>query len=150
MPLTLADGQLGATSGTVLGAGTAERTVAVLLYNTSRSSEQEVSLTVLRPGSTARTIARGVLKGRESMQILGLPLNPADILAGLATTEQAVDYTVVNGQGPFEITMRDENGVPKVSQEITVTVPAGVGLTEGDATIVARLDAMLGALLKIQ
>lgn len=150
MPLTLADGQLGATSGTILGAASTERTVSVLLYNTSRSSEQEVELTVLRAGSTARTIARGVLKGRESMQVLGLPLDPSSILAGIATTALAVDYTIVQGEGPYELTMRDENGVPKVSNEITITVPATIGLSDGDATIVARLDAMLGALLKIQ
>src|SRR3990167_9070406 len=107
MPRNLSDGQLASSSGTILGIGTAERVISVKLFNTSGSLTETVVLTLLRAGSTARTIARFKLAAYETAQINGIGMDPSDILAGYSSSANIVDYTVGQGSGDFAITMRD-------------------------------------------
>lgn len=151
MALNLADGQLAASSGTLLGVDSRgnERTVSLILFNTSGSATETVLLTILRSGSTARTIARAKLGPYETMQVNGIALDGSDLLAGYATDASMVDYTIGQGQGPFSVTVRDASGAPKATQAIEVTIPASEDLTPGEVKISGLLDDIRSALLKI-
>lgn len=149
MALLLADGQLGASSGTILGIATGERTVAVTLHNTSEGVEQTVALTVTRSGSSARTVARALLKGRWTLYVVGLPLDPSDVLSGSASYGSTVDYLVAQSAGPFGIFARDKNGAPVPNGDIELTVSEKFGLSRDGMEIVLRLDEIRDLLLKI-
>lgn len=116
MPLTIADGQLAATSTEILGVSTSgsERHVNVLMRNTSASTTQTVVLTVSRDGGTARSLVRAVLAPHEPLHVLNIPLDPADVLAGSTTNATTVDYLVTTSQGgAFEVRSLDANGALK-------------------------------------
>lgn len=144
----MADGQLSASSSTLIGVGTAERVVTLTMFNTSLSAKQEIFLTVTRSGSSARVVAHAILEGQESLIVKGLPLDPSDVLAGYASSATTVDYIISQGSGPFAIETRDKTGAPKVSQSITVTLPER-GIGQGDTEIIARLDDIKELLMKI-
>lgn len=149
MALGLANGQLSAASATVLGAGTAERTVALTLYNTSRSVVQEVILTVSRQGGTARTVFRAKMQGRETWYLDGVKLDPADVLAGYATYAAAVDYDVTVGQGPLTVWARDEDGAPKQSTDVELTLTEKASLTVGEVRMIGLLEEIRDGVFKI-
>lgn len=113
MSQVLGDGQLAAASATVLGAAAGERVVALSLFNTSGAATQTVTLTVAKGTGTARTIGRYTLDPYESAYLNGLILDPADVLAGYASSASAVDYRVTAGTGDFEVMLRDADGAPK-------------------------------------
>ena len=146
--LNLADGQLAATSSTLLTTSHEGAVVQVTLFNTS-SSQQTINLTVLRSGSTARQVVRAVLERYESLYVIGLPLSAADVLAGYSTTAEAVDYLVGASNGPFSIVMRDASGFPKSSAELEVTLPSDHTLSGGEVRIVGLLEEIRDALLSI-
>lgn len=148
MALLLADGQLANASATLLGAATAERVVAVTLYNTAETDETCV-LTVTRSGGTARTVARAVLKGKEALYVTGLPLDPSDVLAGSASSPSTVDYLVAVSAGAFAVSARDANGVPKSSQALEVTLPADTDIDQGTLQVIGLLEEVRDILLKI-
>ena len=102
MGLTLADGQLAASSGTILAAGSIERTVNVILTNTGTATET-VIVSVSRAGGTARRLIRIGVESYESLYITGLPLDPADTIAAYTTNATTVDYLITLGSGPFTI-----------------------------------------------
>ncbi len=135
----VADGQLTGTSATLFTAPDSGAVVQVVLSNTG-ASQQTVVLTVLRTGSTARRVRRIVLEKDESDYIVGLPLSPADILAGYATSAEAVDYVVAIGAGPFSITTRDADGFPKSSAALEVTLPDDGNLSAGEVKIIGLLE----------
>lgn len=142
MAITLADGQLAASSGTILGAATGERFVNVLLVNTSGSSSETIILTVSRGGGTARRIARGVLEANCSAYIANLALDPSDVLAGYATGATTVDYLVTRADGgEFGIRYLDANGALKSG---SASIGSGNTTLAGDL-VVAGGDADLGA-----
>lgn len=148
MSLSLADGQLSATSATILGAGTAERSVAVTLHNVA-AQEQTIALTITRAGSSARTVARAKLKQYQTLYVRGLPLDPSDILAGSATGPSSVDYLVNVSHEPFSITIRDADGSPKASSSIEVEVTESHGLTRDGVVLMGLLEEIRDVLLKI-
>ena len=146
--LNLADGQLAATSTTILTAGSEGAFVQITLSNTS-ASDQICLLTVLRTGSTARRIRRIVLEKDEADYITGLALSAGDVLAGYATTASAVDYLVGLSSGPFSMMTRDANGFPKASAALEVTLPDDIELSAGEVRIAGLLEEIRDALLKI-
>lgn len=148
MALNLADGQLAASSATILGPATAERTVAITCFNTA-AQEQTVVFTMTRSGSSARTIARAVLEQYEALYLEGVQMDPSDLLAGYATGASAVDYVASLSTKPFSITVREATGAPKVSQVVTVTLPENLGLTAGEVEITGLLGQMVELLQKI-
>ena len=150
MPRNLADGQLASSSATILGVGTAERVVSLSLFNTSSSATETVVITLLRVGSTARTIARFELEAYETAQINGQGMDPSDILAGYSTSANIVDYTVGNGAGPFSLTLRDATGAPKATQSIEVTIPANSDLLDAVFALQGLGENIRDALLQIQ
>lgn len=143
----LANGQLAATATTILGASSGSpssgrHNVSVILYNTSASSQETVSLTVSYNGSTARTIAHAVLAAKETLIVSNLPMDPADILAGIATDATTVDYVVTEAPGgPFSVVSLDANGAVKGSASGT----AGNLSTAGSLTIGTTLTGPIGA-----
>ena len=148
MSLALANGQLGASSATILGVATGERTVKVTLYNTG-SIGQTIILTMARDGGTARTIFRAVMARFETCELAGVQLDPSDVLAGYATGAGAVDYDVTRYVGSFGIFARDENGAPKASKDITVTTTEKFGLTRDGIVIAGLLEEVRDLLAKI-
>ena len=148
MAQLLADGQLASAAGTILGADKFERTVAVMLANTAEQSQQ-VTLLLTREGSTARRLVRGNLLKDESCQIIGLPLDPSDVLSAYADSASAVDYTVSRSIGGFAVTFRDANGAPKTSQAIEVTLPESNDLSADGIVISGLLEEVRDVLLKI-
>ena len=148
MALNLADGQLAATSTTILGATGNERLVAVTLHNAA-ATKQTVVLTVTRAGSTARTIVYAVLKQYETHYIRGIPLDPSDILAGYATGANSVGYLVNHSPEPFAITARDEEGSPKASGALTVTLPDGGGIDAGTLALIGLAEEIRALMLKV-
>lgn len=162
MSLTLADGQLAAASATLLGADSKgeDRTVNVMLANTHSSSAETVILTVLRPDSTARRVARVVLSANETCLVANLPLSAADILAGYATDATTVDYTVTRGgSGPLSVTCLDANGAVRsgsgglsgavtLSSDLTLTNSGGVSYEAWDASDVETLWANAPSMLE--
>lgn len=148
MALLLADGQLAASSETLLGVAANERTVAVTLFNTA-AQEQSVSLTVTRGGSSARTVARAELKQYESLRVNGLPLDPSDVLSGSADGAAAVDYVVMVGSGPFSVTAHESTGAAKASGSVTVDVTEKFGLTRDGVALSGLLEEIRDVLLRI-
>lgn len=149
--LNVADGRLASASATLfVSADGQPRTITVTLYNTSGSVTETINLTVTRPGSTARQIARAELGPRESAYIENVALDPADVLAGYATDADMVDYLIGVSSGAFSYTVRDKTGAPKATQSLTVTIPEKQGLTEGEVTIAGLLEDMRDALLQIK
>ena len=148
MGQSLANGQLAASSGTVLGAETArgaERVVNVNLANTSASTTETVLLTVSRNGGTARRLDRIVLAPNESAKLLNVALDPPDVLAGSSTNATTVDYDItISAGGPRQTVVYDANGSLKsgsasLSGALTVTgtltVQDTVFLRDGNAPV---------------
>lgn len=148
MALVLADGQLAATVGTILAPSRDERFVAVMLANTAEQSQQ-VTMLLLRAGSTARRLVRGKLLKDESCQITGIPIDPSDTLQAYADGGSAVDYTVTMSVGQFSVTFRDGSGAPKTSQAIEVTLPESGDLTADGVKVSGLLEEVRDVLLKI-
>ena len=150
MALYIADGQLGASSATLVGAGGNERTIAITLFNSS-AVEQTVVLTITRSGSTARTIVRATMEQYETLYVRGVPLDPSDILAGYSTGASVVDYLISHAASsePFSILNRDESGAPKASTEITVETTEKFGLTRDGITIAGLLEDLKKIAMKI-
>lgn len=150
MPRNLADGQLAAASGTLLTNGTVERLVSLILVNTI-AVEQTVVLTVTRSGSTARYILRAKLTQYQQLHLRGLPLDPSDVLAGYATSASAVDYIVslASSSEPFNVLIRDADGSPKASADVTLTTTEKAGLTMDGVVLSGLLQEVRDALLKI-
>lgn len=146
--LNVADGQLGATSATLFTAPAEGAVVQITLSNTA-ASQQTIVLTVLRAGSTARRVRRIVLEYNESDYIVGLPMSPADVLAGYATSAEAVDYLVGLSVGPFSLTTRDADGFPKSSSALEVTLPDDAEFSAGELKITGLLEEIRDLLLKI-
>lgn len=149
MPLALADGQLAASSATVLGAGSAERNVMVTLHNTSAVT-QTVVLSVSRNGGSSRTIFRGKLEQYETTYIDGISLNPADVLSGYATGASAVDYDVTTSKGSFGVFARDAEGAAKQGASLEVTLPDESGYSAAEVKIIGLLEDIRAIGLKIQ
>lgn len=147
MALVLASGQLAGSSGTVLGAGTDERTVAITLFNTA-ASEQIATLTVTHAGTTV-TLARVKLERYESLYLNGQPLDPSSVVSGYADSGSAVDYLVTRSIGPFGVQKRDADGNPKSSGALEVTLPDDGNMTGGDVKIAGLLEEIRDVLLKI-
>lgn len=146
--LTLADGQLGASSATILGVDGSQRVVAVTLHNTA-AAEQTVALTVTRSGSTARTIVRVKLKQYETLYVRGLGLDPSDILSGSASAASAVDYLVSASDEPFSIYSRDAEGATKGTASIEVETTEKFGLSRDGIVLAGLLEDIHAVLLKI-
>ena len=149
MAMMMADGQLSSSSATILGTAASDRTVGVVLYNTSSVLQQTVRLTITRSGSAARTLVRAVLEGNESLYLAGLTLDPSDLLAGLTTNAATVDYLVTTGLGPFSVTTRDKAGAPKASAALEVTLPKDLDINEGTLRVIGLLEEVRDVLLKI-
>ncbi len=147
MALVLANGQLAASSGTVLGAAADERVVAITLFNTS-ATEQTAVLTVTHAG-TSVTVARVTLERYEALYVFGLALDPSSVLAGYSTTASAVDYLVMRGAGTFSIQKRDADGNPKSSSALEVSLPDDGNLSAGDVKIIGHLEEIRDLLVKI-
>ena len=146
--LNQADGQLAASTATILGVGTAERTVGIALFNTAAQT-QTVILTLTRTGGTARSIARAELKENEALYVDGIQMDPSDVLSGYASGASSVDYLVSLSSKPFGITTRDATGVAKASQAITLTIPTSTDLDAGQVEMVGILEEIRDVLLKI-
>lgn len=117
MAQNLADGQLAASTSTLLGAAppaARRRAVDVKLYNTSSSSTETVTMTVSVNGGTARTLLRIDLAPYETLQVDNLALDDADVLAGYTDTASTVNYVVSHGSGgPYDVRVLDANGAFK-------------------------------------
>lgn len=149
MALSLADGQLAASTATILPAGTDERTVAVMLFNTT-SQSQAVTLTVTRASSSARTIARVTLAEKyESAYVVGIPLDPSDVLSGYTTYASSVDYVVTASTGAFNIIVRDADGSPKASADVELQTSEKASLTIDGVVMSGYLEEIRDVLLKI-
>ena len=147
--LLLADGQLAAASATILGAGTVERLVSLVLFNTN-AAEQEIVLTLTKLDGTARRLCGGTLKEDESLFITGLPLDPSTVLAGYASGSGAVDYLVMNSPpAPFAVSSRGADGTPKQNAAIDVSVSEKAALTYDGMAITGLLEEVRDLLLKI-
>jgi hypothetical protein len=146
--LNVADGQLAAASATLFTAPVEGAIVQVTLSNTG-ASQQIILLTILRAGSTARRVRRIVLEKDESDYIVGLPMSPADVLAGYTTSALAVDYLVGISLGPFSITTRDADGFPKSSAALSVTLPDDASLSAGEVQMSGQLGEIIDLLMKI-
>lgn len=134
MSLNLANGQLAATSGTLLGLAPPDirRTyVSVKLYNSSGASTETVILTVAVAGGAARGLVRIDLAPYETLQVDNLALDDADILAGYASDAATVDYVVSQGNGgEFNVQSLDVNGAAKqVSSGVSGNQSIGGALT---------------------
>lgn len=138
MALVLASGQLAGSSGTILGAGSEERTVAITLFNTA-ASEQIAVLTVTHAGNTV-TLLRVKLERYESLYITGQPLDPSSVLAGYADSASAVDYLITRSTGMFGVQKRDADGNPKSSASLEVTLPDDGNISAGDVKIIGLLE----------
>jgi hypothetical protein len=148
MALVLANGQLAASSATILGAADAERTVAITLFNTS-SQVQNITIAVTH-GNVTVTVARVKLQKKyESAYITGLPLDPSSLLVGYATYAAAVDYFITRTPGAFSIQKRDEDGNPKGTAEIELQTNERSTLTIDGIVISTLLEEMRDLLLKI-
>ena len=135
----VADGQLAATSTTMYTAGVEGGPVNVILSNTG--AKKTIILTILRPGSSAaRRVRRIVLVKNESDIVTGLPMSPADILAGYDGAGGSTDYTVSLSNSPLSIQTRDASGFPKASAEVTLTVDEKPALTIGEMKILKVLE----------
>ena len=145
---TLSDGQLAATSTTILTAPGGGSVVGVSLNNVAYS-QQIVLLHVTRPGGTARRIMRIVLEKNESHYVVGLPLSPSDTLSGESTSAEAIDYVVALSSGPFSMFTRDASGFPKNSSALEVSLPDDGNLTGGDVKVIGVLEEIRDVLLKI-
>lgn len=97
---TLASGQLGASSATLLAGSSAppSNRVDIVLQNTGSNSETVV-LTLQVAGATARRVCRAVLEENEQLFVIGLPIQPDDTLAASASNASAVDYTIFGSNG---------------------------------------------------
>lgn len=149
MALNLADGQLGSSSAALLSAGTEERVVAVTLFNTV-TSEQTIVLTNTRSGSSARTFVRAKLKQYQSLYVRGIALDPSDSLAGYSSSAEAVDYLVCKSNTePFSVSIRDADGTPKASTDVTLSTTEKATPTVGEVIIAGWLEECRDLLLKI-
>lgn len=153
MGLGLADGQLAATSTTILGAAdhpSIERVVTIFLFNT-RASEETCWLQVSRSGGSLRTAARVVLDQQyDSVYVKNLPLDPGDVLSGYASLGSSVDFLVYRSTGAFGIEMRDPNGLPKQSASVTLTTDEKAALTVGELQIAGLLEQIRDVLYEMR
>jgi hypothetical protein len=133
MSRLIADGQLAASSATLLGADRYERLVNVWLFNTSDSLTSEVWLTL-----NGRGIAYAELKPYESLYLGGLGMDKTSVLAGYATHAEVVNYLVSQTHSTswlrgialsekFQVESRDRAGNVKSERTITATVSRRYG-----------------------
>lgn len=150
MPLNLANGQLGSSSATVLGAGTDLRTVAIALFNTA-VTEQTIYLAVSVAGGTARTLIRIKLAQYQAAYVRGVRLDPSDLLTGYSSSATSVDYVITQmaDADPFSVVVLDSDGTRKQSTDVTLTTTEKEGLTMGEVAIVGLLEECRNLLLKI-
>lgn len=150
MALLLADGQLGITSATILGAGDGDRIISATFFNTA-AAEQEITLTLTRSGSSARQFCHAKLKENEALYITGLSLDPSDILAGYTTGTASVDYLITRTPGAqqFGMLIRAEDGTPKQSADIEINTTEKFGLTRDGVVLSGLLEEVRDLLLKI-
>lgn len=111
---TLADGQLAASSTTILAGSSLDNpdgdSLDISCTNTAATTET-VIVTLARAGGTARRIARAVLAQNEELVITGLKMQGDDTLAAYSTNVSAVDYLVTGGsQAPFGKNTFDSTG----------------------------------------
>lgn len=137
--LTLADGQLAASAGTILAGSSLDGgeggLVQVSCQNVGSSAETVV-ITMKRAGGTARRVARAVLAADEQLQITGLPMQPDDTLLGATTNATSVDYLVTASDGPLVIRTLGASGSAKtvraeISRTIQIATRGKVGTTAG-------------------
>jgi hypothetical protein len=118
--LTLADGQVAATATAVYtGVGNVGRRLNVTLANTN-TTEETVVLTFARKGGTARRLARVVLAPNEQFELCGLPLDREDVLYGVTTTADVVDYivSIAADEAQSRRTVYDESGMEKTYPDV--------------------------------
>lgn len=136
--LTLADGQVAASAGTIhTVTSTNEGRVGMTFHNTGSNSETVV-VTLSRAGGTARRIARAVLAANEALVVTGFPVQAGDVIAAATTNASAADYVVTacSESVPLDIYTLSGNGARKlVRTEATRTIQIGtrgkVGATSG-------------------
>lgn len=160
--MILANGQLAATSGTLLAGSatpTADRRVNVRLYNGGTTSETVV-LTIATGTGTARGVDRCVLAAKELRVVPGLSVGPNDLLAGSTTNATTVDYTVDDALSVTEAPVTyDASGSRKTAATTTGFRPvcatvAALGTNQATAapvavgfTLVTAADGTVGVIL---
>ena len=77
--LTLADGQLAASAGTILSGSAFDGRITAVFQNVGGQTETVV-ITMTRAGGTARRVARAVLLDNEQLVVRNLPMQPDDTL----------------------------------------------------------------------
>lgn len=151
MALVLSDGQLTASSATLVSIATGSQYLNLTFFNTSASATATVTLTLARAGGTARNFARAELGPYEGLYVRGLGLDSADTLAGYASLTSIVDYLVQQGiaDSDFLIFTRDATGAPKAA-EADEAESEEEGPDQGQVEIIKRLDAMVDLLQEIR
>lgn len=158
--VTLADGQLAASAGTILAgsslpSGVNGFIVQGIFQNTAATAETVV-ITMQRAGGTARRIARAVLAQNEQLIVRGLGMQPDDTLLGTTTNASAVDYMITaSGGGPFEIITLGAAGAQKavrseVSRTVQIATRGKIGGTAGWAVAAADNLPYLGTVPQSQ
>jgi hypothetical protein len=90
----ISTGQLAAAATAIVKDVTASRLISGILHNSSDSQEETVSLRLVRADGTSVTVVWGVLGPHESCYVRDLPVGAGDVLEGLATDADTVDYTL--------------------------------------------------------
>ena len=89
----VADGLLPVTATALLTVERYSCTLGVILYNAG-PIENDVQITLTRPGSTARLIGRTEIKAGEFFYLGGIGLDPDDVLSGQAEFAAMVEYSL--------------------------------------------------------
>ncbi len=109
---TLADGQLGTASTSVLSSSSlrnAEQVVGGTFVNVG-THQEKVVLQVSRAGGTARQIHQSVLQVGDSLSMTGLPLQSGDTLNAYTSNASSVDYLITDSKGPLAFVHLDACG----------------------------------------
>ncbi len=151
---TLADGQLSATSATILSGDSVRNVssgrVTLTLANTV-VAEQEIFVKFQRDGGTARLIAHAVLEKYQVYIVKGIAMQPDDTLVGYAGSADVVDYLVAAASDETEFGMAAvaADGTVKQNAEVELEITEGSGLTRDGVAITAELDEIKKLLMKI-
>ena len=137
--LTLADGQLGVSSATILSGADAPSRSILAVFSNIASVSVTVLLTFSRAGGTARRLARAVLAQHDQLIVRNVPMQPDDTLSGYASVSGAIDYLVNSAQGgTLSIGTVSADGSPKAS-----VTGSSVITGELDVDQIPRVEALL-------
>lgn len=144
------NGQLAASSGSIVAARATSRRLNIALYNTSASTTETVALSVTPAGGTSRQMTRIVLLPNESAMVEGVYLDPSDVLSGSSSNATTTNYSIQpsSDNAPFRVSLFSSTGAAKSST--TALLPAAKFTTTAAASpLTAAAGDLSGANLTV-